>query len=238
MRRRDRWKLAALYLMVGLVAAGVILFLLAEFHAEIREPFLSQLDRQSMQAIHSHVSARLTAFMLFCTFIGSVKVFLPATLLLAGLLWWRHKRQDALLLLIAVAGAAALNFSLKLHFRRLRPDVPWAFTHEHTFSFPSGHSLFAMVLYGVVTYLLLLRVRSGVGRSAMVVGALATVSAIGVSRVYLGVHYPTDVAAGYLVGLVWLGAAIGSDWNLRRQRRLDAGEGRAIRRGQLSEAGF
>jgi membrane-associated phospholipid phosphatase len=221
MRKRDRWKLAGLYLLIGLVASGVILFLLAEFHEEITEPFLSHLDRQVMQAVHSHASAPLTAFMLCCTFIGSVKVFLPATVLIAALLWWRNHRADALFLLIAIAGAAALNFGLKVHFRRLRPDVPWALAHEHTFSFPSGHSLFAMVLYGTVSYLVMTRLRSRGARAAVLLGGLAIVIAIGVSRVYLGVHYPTDVAAGYLVGLIWLAAVIGSDWNLRLRTHSD-----------------
>lgn len=221
MTKRDRCKLAGLYLLIGLAASGIILFLLAEFHEEITEPFLSHLDRQVMQTVHAHVSAPLTALMVFCSFIGSIKVFLPATILIAGVLWWRNHRADGLLLLIAIAGAAALNFGLKVHFRRLRPDVPWALAHEHTFSFPSGHSLFAMVLYGTACYLVLTRIKSRGGQAAVLFGGLAIVIAIGVSRVYLGVHYPTDVAAGYLVGLIWLATVIGSDWNLRLRTHSD-----------------
>jgi undecaprenyl-diphosphatase len=100
---------------------------------------------------------------------------------------------------------------MKLHFKRLRPEVPWAFVHEHSFSFPSGHSVLAMVMYGVIVYKTRDKLRSKWAKAALMVGAFLMVMGIGVSRVYLGVHYPSDVAGGYFVGAVWLGAVIGSD---------------------------
>lgn len=100
---------------------------------------------------------------------------------------------------------------MKLHFKRLRPEVPWAFVHEHSFSFPSGHSVLAIVIYGVIVYKTQDKLRSKWTKAILMAGALLMVVGIGVSRVYLGVHYPSDVAAGYFVGAVWLAAVIGSD---------------------------
>ena len=99
-----------------------------------------------------------------------------------------------------------LNESLKLHFHRARPRVPWSIGDEHTFSFPSGHSLFAVVLYGTLAYLALGRGRSIAWRLGCVALATLMPLSIGVSRIYLGMHYPTDVLAGWLAGVLWLSA--------------------------------
>src|ERR1017187_10872635 len=99
---------------------------------------------------------------------------------------------------------------MKLHFKRLRPEVPWAFVHEHSFSFPSGHSVLAMVMYGVIVYKTQDKLRSRWAKAALMVGAFLMVAGIGMSRVYLGVHYPSDVAGGGFVGAGLPVAGIGS----------------------------
>jgi undecaprenyl-diphosphatase len=120
-------------------------------------------------------------------------------------------KDDAVLVTAAALGGVALDEVMKLHFKRLRPDVPWAFVHEHSFSFPSGHSVMAMVIYGIIVYKTQDKLRSKWAKAALMLGALLMVIGIGVSRVYLGVHYPSDVAGGYFVGAVWLAAVISSD---------------------------
>jgi undecaprenyl-diphosphatase len=149
--------------------------------------------------------------MLGLSWIGSPFALTPAVALAAGLLWWRGLKDDAVLVAAAALGGVVLDEVMKLHFKRLRPEVPWAFVHEHSFSFPSGHSVLAIVMYGVIVYKTRDKLHSNWARAALMVGAFLMVVAIGVSRVYLGVHYPSDVAGGYFVGAVWLGAVIGSD---------------------------
>jgi undecaprenyl-diphosphatase len=126
-------------------------------------------------------------------------------------MWWRRRKDDAVFVAAAALGGVALDQVMKLHFKRLRPDLPWAFVHEHSFSFPSGHSVLAMVLYGVIVYKTQDKLPGKWAKAALMVGAFLMVAGIGVSRVYLGVHYPSDVAGGYFVGAVWLAAVIGSD---------------------------
>jgi undecaprenyl-diphosphatase len=133
-------------------------------------------------------------------------------------MWWWKRRDNAVLVAAAALGGVALDEVMKLHFKRLRPEVPWAFVHEHSFSFPSGHSVLAMAMYGVIVYKTYDKLRSVWARAALMAGALLMVLGIGVSRVYLGVHYPSDVVGGYFVGAVWLAAVIGSDWWVDAQR--------------------
>ena len=208
---------AAICLVGGLAATGLLLWLLAEFHEEMMEPFLSGLDTSLMAAVHAYTGPQLTGTMEAFTFAGSLAGLVPIVGLLVIVLWIRREWSDGVMLIVAMLGAGLLMLGLKLHFKRVRPDVPWALAHEHSFSFPSGHSILAVVLYGVITYLLWTRVQDWVWRGVIILGALGFIACIGVSRVYLGVHYPTDVAAGYFVGLVWLGVVIVSDWDYRRR---------------------
>ena len=216
-------KLAALLLLTGLVFAVAVMLAMAELHEETGEPYFMRLDQVGMQAIHAHDSPALTRVAFTLSWIGSPATLVPVVGCTGILLWKRRLRRDAVLLVAGMTGAAVLDTVLKLHFRRVRPDVPWAFVTEHSFSFPSGHSAGAVVLYGVVTYLVWKHLRTAWQRIGVVAAALLIVAGIGASRVYLGVHYPTDVAAGYLVGLMWLVPVIGTNEYLNRvgARRVD-----------------
>jgi undecaprenyl-diphosphatase len=92
--------------------------------------------------------------------------------------------------------------------------------HERNFSFPSGHSTAAFALYGMLAYLLIDHMRSTAGKLVLLLVAVALVLGIGISRVYLGVHYPSDVAAGYLAGFIWLATLIGADLHVRHRAKL------------------
>jgi undecaprenyl-diphosphatase len=104
-----------------------------------------------------------------------------------------------------MAGAVVLDNLLKYAFHRVRPEPFFGISPE-TYSFPSGHVLFSACFYGMLGLVFAADVRSVLSRAAIWAAAALLVSAIGLSRIYLGVHYPTDVIAGLLVGLFWLGA--------------------------------
>ena len=196
--------LCLIILASAAVASLLAAMLLAEFHEEITEPFLSALDLRILTGIHAHDTPLLTQLAFTLTFIGSPLLLVPTVSLAALILWIRRFRRDAVFLLLGLGGSGLLDAALKLHFKRVRPDVPWAFVAEHSFSFPSGHSVGAVVLYGTLTYLLWSHLRTVWLRAVVITTALLLVIGIGLSRVYLGVHYPTDIAAGYAVGLIWL----------------------------------
>lgn len=176
-----------------------------------------QSDTALQLQVHHWTSPSLTLLMLALTAIGSIKVFLTVASVACLGLYLRGRAPMAYLLAGALAGALVLNETLKLHFHRARPVVPWSIGDEPTFSFPSGHSLFAMVLYGMLA-ILTMRGEVSAGRRLLILLAAATfILGIGVSRVYLGMHYPTDVCAGYLTGALWLVAVLGMEriWSRR-----------------------
>lgn len=212
---KTRWRIVLPYLLAGLFASGIVLSALAEFHEQISDPWLIRFDLWATQAIHQHTFPAMTALMLAFSFLGSMKVYLALALIVAVCLRLAKYRRQASLLFLGVTGAAVLNTLLKVHFRRLRPDVPWALAHEHSFSFPSGHSTAAFALYGMLTYLLIDYASNLFARLALFLAAIALVLGIGMSRIYLGAHFPSDVVAGYLVGFLWLATLIGADMRER-----------------------
>ena len=204
-------KLFGVLLLVGFGAALVATFGLVELHDEILKASFEQNDQSVQSWVHGFSTPMLTNVMFGLSWIGSPFAVAPAIALATGLLWWRGLKDDAVLVSAAALGGVALDEVMKLHFKRLRPEVPWAFVHEHSFSFPSGHSVLAIVIYGVIVYKTEDKLPSKWAKAILMAGALLMVVGIGLSRVYLGVHYPSDVAAGYFVGAVWLAAVIGSD---------------------------
>jgi membrane-associated phospholipid phosphatase len=128
----------------------------------------------------------------------------------------------------AVAGSAVLNQLLKGFFQRPRPHFAHPLVVESSYSFPSGHAMESFVVYGMLAYLaVLLWLRSWEARVAVICGAALVVVLIGFSRMYLGVHYFSDVVAGYAAGGVWLSALITGAETIRRGGKKGGNEPRS-----------
>ncbi len=156
------------------------------------------LDLAIRDAIHRHAFPALTFAMRVLTWAGSVAVLLPLAVLLM-VRWVRHgRRRRAVLFAVTVLGAEVLEQALKLAFARPRPEPFFHLAAPLGYSFPSGHALVSCCFYGFLAAVA--RGRQGV---AWGVAALL-VALIGFSRVYLGVHYPSDVIAGYAAAVVWV----------------------------------
>lgn len=222
---RKTGKLFGALLLVGLAATSVMMLTIAEVHEHIYGARLMRVDSRIQGDVHKDTTPGLTRVMFALTWIGSPEVLGPAIPLLAAVFWWRGLRRAPVVWLAATCGASVLVTLLKLHFRRVRPDLPWAFVHEPSYSFPSGHSVLAVVVYGSLIFLGMRHLRRDWERVAVCVVAGALILGIGVSRIYLGVHYPSDVAAGYFVGAVWLGAVVWADWYVRRMEARLNGRG-------------
>ncbi len=157
--------------------------------------------------------------MLGLTCIGQPIVLLSVS---AGLGIWLLRlgeRSQATVLIIAAAGATALNILLKHLFGRSRPMLWERVVDVGQYSFPSGHAMISMVTYGMIGYLLSTEFPQWRGRILSL--TMALVMGIGLSRLYLGVHWPTDIMAGYAAGIVWLLTCIFS-LQVWQQRRLAA----------------
>lgn len=217
MRSLRKRKLFTVLLLVGFVVAVITTSGLVKLHDEILKASFEQRDIAVESWVHGFTSPWLTPCMRTLTWIGSPFAVTPAVLLAVAVLWWRRLRDDASLVAAAALGGVLLDEVMKFYFKRARPNVPWAFVHEHSFSFPSGHSVMAIVMYGVIVYKTQDKLRSKWARAVLMAAAFLMVVGIGVSRIYLGAHYPSDVAGGYFVGAVWLAAVIASDlWVERR----------------------
>ena len=127
----------------------------------------------------------------------------PAGVLLVGLLARAARGREAALFAVAVLGANLLNEAMKLFFHRPRPEPWFGYPLPPTYSFPSGHAFVSFCFFLCLAEILIRGQWPVAGKVAMWSAALGCTLTIGLSRVYLGVHYPTDVLAGYAAGIVW-----------------------------------
>ena len=160
------------------------------------------------------------------TALGSAVVLILLTLLILGFLLMSGRMRVAALIAVATAGGQALNLTLKNAFERARPDSALHLVEVTSTSFPSGHSMASSIFYLTMGALLARMASRRREKSYFVGAALLITFMIGFSRVYLGVHYPTDVLAGWSAGTAWaLVCWFVADWLGRRGKlRKDTGE--------------
>jgi undecaprenyl-diphosphatase len=137
------------------------------------------------------------------TALGGIAVLALVTLAVVGYLLQQRAYGAVSFILIATLGGTFLSFTLKRFFGRERPDAVLHLVTVHSPSFPSGHAMLSAVVYLTLGALLTQVVARRVDKVYFITVALVLTLLIGVSRVYLGVHYPTDVLAGWSVGLAW-----------------------------------
>jgi membrane-associated phospholipid phosphatase len=177
--------------------------------------FISRLDECVMHLIHDHSSPGLDAAMRLITHGGDSIIVIMVTLVLAWFLFEHHRRRrESLAILLAMASGFALSNLFKLVIQRERPAFWELIARPQTYSFPSGHAMVSMAVYGSAAYLL----ETAFPRYRWVFRILAAVLIllIGASRVYLGVHWPSDVLAGFVAGLALVIAI--AYWHSRDRR--------------------
>jgi undecaprenyl-diphosphatase len=154
------------------------------------------------------------------TALGGVTVLTLVTAAVAGYLWLARKYRALVLLLASILGGWALSAALKLGFARPRPDLVPHGTYVYTASFPSGHAMMSAVTYLTLAALLARVLPTRRMKLFVVAWALFLTALTGVSRVYLGVHWPTDVLAGWAVGASWAcGCWLVAEWIARHRPR-------------------
>ena len=208
-RSRRPFKFLGVAIPLSLLIAVAALFVFAWIAEEVLEDHTRRFDTAVRGWVHQFSSPWLTRAAKAASFIGAdiLVAALIACLLVFAILRWR---RAALWLTITMAGALVLNMSLKDAFHRQRP-TPFFISLPHTYSFPSGHALFSFCFYGVLAGLLADRIQSLTARICIWAVAAVLIVAIGLSRIYLGVHYPTDVLGGYLAAAVWVSSMIAFD---------------------------
>lgn len=195
---------AFLLLVAGLIALGVFGILAHEVVGENENGF----DNTIFNYLREHVvSPQLTPLMKAITFLGSSTFLLPAyILLIIFYLYQKQKRRAIEILLIGSLGIL-LNYLMKLFYHRTRPADP-LISPLQSFSFPSGHAMSAFIFYGLLIYLVWGLQIAPRYKVLSAVFLVVVAFAVGFSRMYLRVHYPSDVIAGFCLGLAWICFAI------------------------------
>ena len=210
-RAHSRLPQAAFVLLNGLVGFAIVISAAALF-AEIAEALgpdgaMSLADEALAASLRTHVSATtLQAFAAFTHF-GDVLTLTLLSVAMALLLWLLRRRALALGWVLALGGNALLNPMLKRVFERVRPVHEHGIVSELGWSFPSGHSSSSTVAYGMLAYLAV-RTLPAAWHLPAVLGATALVFTVPCIRIFLQVHFASDVAAGFVYGAAWLAVCI------------------------------
>ena len=204
----------ALYLGVRLAAGFAVIVTGAWVFAELAERLgtdgsMGRADQALADSLLTELPPAALQVFALLTRLADTSTVTGICILVAGLLVLRGRRWLALGWVLAVVGNGVLNTTLKQIFARVRPVHDDGLVMAHGFSFPSGHSSGAVVVYGMLAYLLC-RFVPPRGHLPLVLAAVALAFSVGVSRVFLRVHFASDVLAGFASGTAWLVVCIAS----------------------------
>ncbi len=161
-------------------------------------------DQQVFSYLKNHVSPRNNEVMLFFTFLGTHEFLIPANLVLIAYFLLVKKEKWYSIKIPAIAlSSLGLMFALKFVFHRQRPLVP-LLEEAKGLSFPSGHALMSVTFYGLIIYIIFKTIKNKELKWTLICLLLILILVIGFSRIYLRVHYASDVIAGYCIGFLWL----------------------------------
>ena len=198
------------FILVLAALAAVLLFVFAKIAAEMREGETRDFDQFLLLAFRSKTGLYeplgppwLAEMMRDITALGSFTVLGLVTFSVAGFLMLTHKRHAAWTVVLAVTSGTLVSTVLKWLFARPRPDLVPHATMVYTQSFPSGHAMLSAVVYLTLGALLARTQAEPRVKVYLLLLAMALTLTVGISRVYLGVHWPTDVIAGWAVGACW-----------------------------------
>ncbi|HEX7020757.1 MAG TPA: phosphatase PAP2 family protein [Gemmatimonadaceae bacterium] len=202
-RAKSATAVFGIFLIAGAIVAVAGTWGFAELARHVEAGSTKAFDVSVMQWIGRHQDPAVQAVMLEITTLGTSTVVAAIVLVAAMFLWLSRHKHSAFLLCVATLGGIVLNNLLKLGFDRPRPQVfAWG-TRAVSSSFPSGHAMSAAIAYSTVAYLAARLQRNARSRVLTMVVAAVIVLLICLSRLYLGVHYPSDVIAGVTIGLAW-----------------------------------
>src|ERR1700749_844572 len=204
-------------LVISLGIAVLALFVFGWLGDEVLRGDTQHFDQAVRNWVHQYASAGMTRAMTAISLLGYNILILEMLIAFAVFAWLRWRRA-AVWLAVAMAGALALDTALKFAYHRVRP-VAFFGGAPHSYSFPSGHALCSFCFYGVLAGLLSARTKALSLRIVIWTLAAMLVAVVGLSRIYLGVHYPSDVLGGYLGAAMWVSTIIVLDHVMKRRKK-------------------
>ena len=160
-------------------------------------------DTAAREMVHGWAAPWLTQVMMAASWVGGGWFLWPLGALIVLLLALAGREREGALFALAVVGANLIDESLKLFFHRVRPEPWFGYPLPKTYSFPSGHAFVSFCFFLCLAEVVVRDEWPASRRAAVWGAAVGCTLTIGLSRVYLGVHYPTDVLAGFAAGVVW-----------------------------------
>lgn len=232
LRKRLSLEMLSLSLLLGLAGSVGSLVFFAWLSEEVLEGATRPFDEMTRALVHRFSSPGRTSAMLGISFLGSTEFLFSATTIVVIWFLLKHWRRDAVLFGATMIGASLLNTTLKDAFHRPRPVPFFDLSAPNSFSFPSGHALASFCFYGALAAILTTRIEGRRLRAIVWATSATIVLLIGLSRIYLGVHYTTDVVAGYTAAMIWIAAVRFVELQLawRRERNVNAGSRKRIER--------
>jgi undecaprenyl-diphosphatase len=192
------------FLVIGMVVVLVMSVGFAMLAEQVMAGATLHADESILRMMERMGAPWLDNVALEVTALGARVVVWMVVLVASVFMWSSRHHYSAALLWVSMIGAGFVNAALKVSFNRPRPDVfPWRTQHVGLASFPSGHAMTSVVVYGTLAFLIARLAPTKLLRRITWVTAILVILLIGWSRLYLGVHYPSDVLAGFVMGAAW-----------------------------------
>jgi len=209
---------ATLYIVIGLVACAISLVIFGALVDGVSDnEGIVQFDIALANALHNEATKGSTSAFLTISLFGGTLLFIWS--FIVGLIFvWRRQWLGLIIWTITIAGGEILNSLLKVFFARPRPTFATPLVIERFYSFPSGHAMMSFIAYGMLAYIICVLLKNNAQRLLVILATGFIIVIIGVARIALGVHYFSDVVAGYTVATLWLVTCI-STWRYIDQRR-------------------
>jgi undecaprenyl-diphosphatase len=194
------------YLLAGLLAGAIALAMGVFIARFLLWDWLLPLEESWLLTLKAWSNPTLDRYMTAITWLAQGEITIPILIAIGGILVYREKAVVALVLAIGLSGSWLLNGIFKSLFRRKRPDLWASSKRPMDYSYPSGHAMSAISFYGLLAASLTHCLSIPLGVTATLATGLTL--GVGFSRVYLGVHWPTDVLSGWVAGGIWLAACL------------------------------
>jgi undecaprenyl-diphosphatase len=204
MKKEKKMRISAMWTMI---AIGCI-FIFSAIAINIHSSWISSFDNIVISKIQGMESPPITQVMLFFTWLGSTpQVLVISVTTMLFLFFGLKHRKELLLFLVSGSGSVLLNVLLKVKFSRQRPTLH-RLIEETGYSFPSGHSMAAFTLYFTIAFLIWKHMPNTFSRVFTILASAFLIVIIGISRIYLGVHFPSDVVGAYFISGCWSAVCI------------------------------
>ncbi|ERN54650.1 phosphatase PAP2 family protein [Alkalihalophilus marmarensis] len=178
-----------------------VFFLITTY--SVLKGYTREFDRLLLESAADFHTDLLTKMMTFFSFIGATKPVVVISILFLGVIYLKYRNlQDVILFALVSLGSVTLNVVLKMTIKRERPES--SLIVESGYSYPSAHTMAAVSLYGMIIYLLWKHTPTVKARIIMITFGVSMILMIAFSRIYLGVHYASDIIGGVLISSFWL----------------------------------